>query len=239
MVPNFDIKESRDQLILSLKSEGILKSKLVEDAIRAVPRERFLWKGTPNFLAYADEPQPLGRTGQTISAPHMVVMMLEELELKSELRVLEIGTGSGYNAALVGWITSQGRKKTDSRLVFSIERDLELVEFAKRNIESVGLGSLVEIIAGDGSLGYPPGSEMELYDRILVTAGAPKVPSFLKKQLKTDGILEVPVGGSTYQKLLKIIKKNPKDGKQAFEETKLVDCMFVPLVGQDAHSPVC
>src|ERR1700730_10403894 len=96
------LEESRRQLVASLKAEGILKSKQVEEAIRSVPRETFLdQEESSRAMAYLDEPLPLGVSGQTISAPHMVVMMLEELELSSGLKVLEIGGGSGYNAALM------------------------------------------------------------------------------------------------------------------------------------------
>ena len=224
--------ESREDLIKSLKEEGILKSKVVEDAIRAIPRDQFLWRGTPGFLAYADEPQILGNTGQTISAPHMVVIMLEELEIVAGQRILEVGCGSGYEAALLGWIASRGMNQ-ESSIVVSVERDERLVEFARKNIAGVGLSNERTVVAGDGTLGYPQSADEELYDRIIVAAGARKVPSFLKKQLKTGGILLVPVGGVAYQKLLKIRKKRLKDGTISFEEKSLVDCMFVPLVGQD------
>lgn len=233
---NYDISEYRDRLIRSLKQERVLKSKIIEEAIIAIPREKFLWEGTPEFLAYADEPQPLGETGQTISAPHMVVIMLEELKLERGMNVLEIGTGSGYNAALLAWIVSEkNRGESAGRLVVSIERDERLAEFATKNIRSVGLSDEVKIIMGDGSLGYPQGSEEEIYDRIVVTAGAPRVPSFLKKQLKTGGIIEIPVGGATYQKLI-LVKKIKSGHTTSFKEERIVDCSFVPLIGQDAYA---
>ena len=233
MYPSFDSKalsESCEDLIQSLKLEGVLKSKVVEDSIRAIPREKFLWHGTPNFLAYADEPQFLGDTGQTISAPHMVVMMLEALEITPGSKILEVGCGSGYQAALLGWIASRGKS---DQLVVSIERDGRLVEFARNNIAEVGLSKIVGVVEGDGTLGYPQGCEDELYDRIIVAAGARRIPLFLKKQLETGGILLVPVGGVAYQKLLKIRKRRLADGSISFDERSLVDCMFVPLVGHD------
>ncbi|MHB2037631.1 MAG: protein-L-isoaspartate O-methyltransferase [Nitrososphaerales archaeon] len=233
MYPGYDSKalsESREELIRSLKLEGVLKSKVVEDAIRAIPRDKFLWQGTPTFLAYADEPQLLGDTGQTISAPHMVVMMLEALEITPGSKILEVGCGSGYQAALLGWIASRGKS---DQLVVSIERDGRLVEFARNNIAEVGLSKIVDVVEGDGTLGYPQECEDELYDRIIVAAGARRIPLFLKKQLETGGILLVPVGGVAYQKLLKIRKRRLADGSISFDERSLVDCMFVPLVGHD------
>lgn len=234
MVEFFDsqrLDESRTDLIAALKEQGVLKSRLVEEALGAIPREKFLWPGTPNFLAYADEPQGLGDTGQTISAPHMIVIMLEALELSHGLRVLEVGGGSGYNAGLLGWICS---RETESRvLVTTIERDERLAEFAKKNIERVGLSEYVEVIAGDGSLGYPQEFQSEIYDRILVAAAANRIPFLLKAQLKTGGILEAPVGGPTHQKLLRITKERDENGTIQYNEEALTDCIFVPLVGQD------
>jgi protein-L-isoaspartate(D-aspartate) O-methyltransferase len=231
MVPEraFDLDASREDLIKSLKREGILKSQVVEDAIMSVPRDKFLWRETPEFLAYADEPQGLGESGQTISAPHMVVIMLEELELSRGLRVLEVGGGSGYNAALMAWICSRGEKARV--FVSSIERDEALAKFARENIEQVGLSQYIEVIEGDGSLGYPQELQSEIYDRIIVAAAANRVPLLLKAQLKTGGILEVPVGGNAYQKLLKIKKGRAEDGTVWFKEKPVTDCIFVPLVG--------
>lgn len=233
------LRDSRARLISSLKQEGILRSVLVEEALLNVPREKFIWRDTPESFAYADEPLSLGETGQTISAPHMVVIMLEELELKPDLKVLEIGCGSGYNAALMAYIVSKGiRTKGTNKeaLVISVERDERLVEFARHNIESVPeLSGVVDVVLGDGSLGYPQASKLEMYDRITVTAGAPRIPFYLKYQLKTGGVLLVPVGGYAFQTLVKLQKSKSKGGKPEFEERKLMECMFVPLVGMDAH----
>jgi len=218
-------------LLASLKAERILKSKEIEDALLQVPREKFLWPGTPESVAYLDEPVLLDETGQTISAPHMVVLMLEELKLEPDQKVLEIGSGSGYNAALITWIVSKGQHRGNDPLVISVERDARLAKFAQKNLESVHLDKFCKVIEGDGSLGYPQEAEEELYDRILVTAGAPHVPVFLKKQLKIGGILQVPVGADGYQRLM-ILKKN---AKREFEQHRSVDCVFVPLIGADAH----
>jgi protein-L-isoaspartate(D-aspartate) O-methyltransferase len=223
--------DSRADLLASLKAELILKSREIEEALLNVPREKFLWPGTPESAAYFDEPVQLGDTGQTISAPHMIVMMLEEFQLAPGLEVLEIGTGSGYNAALIAYIVSRGISKLAEPLVISIERNGPLAKFARKNIESVELGSYCKVIEGDGSLGYPQEADQEMYDRIIVTAGAPHIPVFLKKQLKVGGILEVPVGANGFQRLM-ILKKN---ARQEFEQHRSVDCVFVPLIGADAH----
>lgn len=225
------LKESKFDLVESLKADGILKSKSIEEALLNVPREDFLWEGTPKSVAYIDEPIALGNTGQTISAPHMIVMMLEEAMLTPRCRVLEIGAGSGYNAALISYVVSRGISSGREDLVVTIERNEQLVEFARRNIGRVGLSRYCKVVAGDGSLGYPQEANEEIYDRIIVTAGAPRVPSFLKKQLKIGGILEIPVGDTAYQRLT-ILKKNEK---REFHERKSVDCVFVPLVGTDAY----
>lgn len=225
------LSESRTALIQSLKSEGILKSKIIEDALVHVKREDFLWHGTPKSAAYFDEPMSLGDTGQTISAPHMIVMMLEELLLSSGKKVLEIGTGSGYNAALITYLVSSGVSETKEPFVVTIERNPSLVEFARENIRKTGFSSFCRVVEGDGSLGYPQEDERELYDRIVVTAGAPRVPAFLKKQLRVGGILEVPVGGDGWQRLT-ILRKN---SKHELEQRRSVECVFVPLIGSDAY----
>ena len=209
-----------------------MRSKIVEEALEVIPRARFLWPSEPIFLAYADEPSPLGDSGQTITAPHMVVLMLESLELASGNRVLEIGCGSGYNAALMGWIVSRGSRVIGEPLVISIERNDDLANFARKNIQLVGLSGIVKVISGDGSLGYPQGSRDEIYDRILVAAAAPRVPTTLKRQLKDEGIMEVPVGGDTYQTLTKLKKKGTGE-KAVFETTNIVECAFVPLIGAE------
>ncbi|MFI5420848.1 MAG: protein-L-isoaspartate O-methyltransferase, partial [Nitrososphaerales archaeon] len=120
------LQQSKRSLLESLKHEGILKSPEIEEALTFVPREAFLDQGSIS-LAYLDEPLPIASTGQTISAPHMVVMMLEELELQPGMKVLEIGAGSGYNAALLGHIVSRGLSQISNEpLVTSVEREEKL-----------------------------------------------------------------------------------------------------------------
>ncbi len=233
-----EISSSRERLLRSLRSEGILKTKGIEEALRKIHREDFLWSGDHATLAYLDEPVPLGETGQTISAPHMVVIMLEALDLYSGMKVLEIGTGSGYNAALIAQIVSDEVKEAMEPLVITVERDEKLVEFASRNIARVGLEKVVKVVHADGTLGYPERSETIAYDRIIVTAATPRVPYYLLKQLKANGIVIAPVGNLSFQTLTKIRRTlKQEDGKEReiLEKEKLIECMFVPLIGEQGY----
>ncbi|MEM3734271.1 MAG: protein-L-isoaspartate(D-aspartate) O-methyltransferase [Nitrososphaerales archaeon] len=222
MSVHMTFEEQRLNLVKNLKEEGLIKSKAVESAFLKVPREKFVWPDEVEN-AYLDIPLPLGKTRQTISAPHMVAIMLEALELRRGLKVLEVGCGSGYSAALMAEIVgSNGR-------VVSIERIPELVEFAKRNLANVGYSDVVEVILGDGCLGYPPRSEEEIYDRVVVTAAASTIPKYLKKQTKQGGLLLIPVGGSWSQTLKKLVKISV----DKFDVKDVTECVFVPLVESD------
>lgn len=228
--------DPKANLIESLKREGLLKSKTVEQALLSIRREDFVWPGY-GASAYFDEPLPLGDTGQTISAPHMVTIMLEEAELCPGLKVLEIGTGSGYNAALIAEIVSKRAKEIDQPLVVTIERNAKLVQFAKENVKRAGFEKTVQVVEGDGSLGYPQESNEMIYDRIFVTAGAPFIPPFLEKQLKPEGIILVPVGEMPYQTLIKAKKVEITRKKFELKKQKLMGVMFVPLLGESAYQP--
>ena len=206
--------EERIRLIENLKKYGYLRSKKVEDAMLAVKREDFVPDHMRN-LAYKDTPLEIG-FGQTISAPHMVALMCEELELEEGLKVLEIGAGSGYHAAIISKIIGEKGK------VYTVERIPELVEFAKNNLKRAGIKN-VEVILGDGSLGLP---EHAPYDRILVTCSAPDIPQPLVEQLKEGGILLIPVG-RTFSILIKGRKRHGK-----LEKREICECAFVPLVGK-------
>jgi len=206
--------EERIRLIENLKKYGYLRSKKVEDAMLAVKREDFVPDHMRN-LAYKDTPLEIG-FGQTISAPHMVALMCEELELDEGLKVLEIGAGSGYHAAIISKIIGEKGK------VYTVERIPELVEFAKNNLKKAGIKN-VEVILGDGSLGLP---EHAPYDRILVTCSAPDIPQPLVEQLKEGGILLIPVG-RTFSILIKGRKRHGK-----LEKREICECAFVPLVGK-------
>ncbi|BAD84240.1 protein-L-isoaspartate carboxylmethyltransferase, flame shift [Thermococcus kodakarensis KOD1] len=157
----------------NLVREGIIKSEAVRRAFLKYPRYLFVEDRYKKY-AHVDEPLPIP-SGQTISAPHMVAIMLELADLKPGMNVLEIGTGSGWNAALISELV-----KTD---VYTIERIPELVEFARRNLERAGVKN-VHVILGDGTKGFPPKAP---YDRIIVTAGAPDIPRPLVEQLKQGG----------------------------------------------------
>jgi len=212
----------RERLVASLEAAGVIRTAAVRNAILSVPRELFVWEGYEN-MAYADSPLPLGSTGQTISAPHMVAIMLEELDLEEGHTVLEVGCGSGYNAACISRIVgSRGR-------VVSVELNGELVQFSRRNLSRAGITN-VEVEQGDGSLGFPPMSGEEMYDRIAVTAAARRLPEQFVKQLKKGGLILIPLGEGPVQVLTKVRKGS--DGRLSFRS--VCDCVFVPLIGRAA-----
>lgn len=198
-----------------LVREGIIRSEAVRRAFLKYPRYLFVEERYKRY-AHVDEPLPIP-AGQTISAPHMVAIMLELADLKPGMNVLEVGTGSGWNAALIAELV-----KTD---VYTIERIPKLVEFAMRNLEKAGVEN-VHVILGDGTKGFPPRAP---YDRIIVTAGAPGIPEPLVEQLKPGGKLIIPVGGyHLWQDLLEVLKK--PDGSVKVRNHGGV--AFVPLVGE-------
>ncbi|MGD0330831.1 MAG: protein-L-isoaspartate(D-aspartate) O-methyltransferase [Nitrososphaeria archaeon] len=223
------LEEQRKILVKGLKDDNIIKSKEVESAFLNVPRETFVW---PNMIdkAYFDVPLPLGNTGQTISAPHMIAIMLEELDLMKGKSVLEIGTGSGFNATLMAYIVSDGKKDLTGKVI-TVERIPSLVSFAKSNIDKAGYSDYVQVARGDGSLGYPPKDEGELYDKITITAASPRFPKALVKQLKVGGVILAPIGGVLFQTLIK--GRKLVDGGLKIE--KKTECVFVPLIGEDGY----
>jgi protein-L-isoaspartate(D-aspartate) O-methyltransferase len=185
----------------------------VIQAMSKVPREIFV-PGPLTARAYDDTPLPIGY-GQTISAPHMVAIMCDILDLQSGMNVLEVGGGSGYHAAVMAEIIGpEGH-------VFSVERIPELVILAKKNLKTAGISN-VTMVQGDGSAGL---SDHAPYDRISVAATAPSIPQPLKEQLGSGGKLVIPVG-SGYQKLLLVTRKNG----YVIEEKMAV--VFVPLLGE-------
>ncbi|CAB50643.1 pcm L-isoaspartyl protein carboxyl methyltransferase [Pyrococcus abyssi GE5] len=212
---SMDLYERWKRTVEMLEREGIIRSLEVKEAFLKYPRYMFVEDRYKSY-AHIDEPLPIP-AGQTVSAPHMVAIMLEIAKLKEGMNVLEVGTGSGWNAALISYIV-----KTD---VYSIERIPELVEFAKRNLERAGVKN-VHVILGDGSKGFPPKAP---YDVIIVTAGAPKVPEPLVEQLKPGGRLIIPVGSyHLWQELLEVVKK--KSGEIKVRNHGGV--AFVPLIGE-------
>ncbi len=210
-------EEERRRLVSKLIREGILKSKEVIDAFLKVPREEFVPRHLKR-LAYADMPLPIGH-GQTISAPHMVAIMTEALAPRKGNKVLEVGTGSGYQAAILAEIVG------DEGHVWTIERIPALAEFARENLRRTSYARRVTVIVGDGSKGYPDAMP---YDRIIVTAAAPDVPEPLIEQLAPGGRLVIPVGDSFTQRLLILEKRH--DG--SIIKRWGTYCVFVPLIGE-------
>lgn len=206
-------------MVSRLQSQGIIRSQRVADAMLAVPRHMFL---PPSLReqAYTDTPLHIGE-GQTISAPHMVAIMVEALDLQPGHKVLEVGGGSGYHAAVIAELIRPDGK------VFTIERLHGLVEMARKNLKQAGYSDMVEVIEGDGTRGLP---EHAPYDRISVAAAAPHIPEPLKEQLADEGRLLVPVGGSWYQDCTLITRK-----KGRFQTENLGGCMFVPLIGEHGY----
>jgi protein-L-isoaspartate(D-aspartate) O-methyltransferase len=221
---NQNFSELRRKLVETLKREGIIKTKEVMEAMLNVPREEFVPEELKNE-AYIDCPLPIGY-GKTISAPHMVAIMNEALELKPGLKVLEVGAGSGYHAATIAEIVAPKKENVLKGHVYTIEIVPELAEFAEKNLRKLSYTEHVTVIVGDGSLGYLKEAP---YDRILVTAAASKIPEPLIEQLKNGGILVIPVGSLYgYQSLLRV--KKDLNGKIFIED--LGGCAFVPLLGK-------
>ena len=195
-----------------LVPRGITDGRVLE-AMRTVPRHRFVGPGM-EASAYGDHALPIGH-GQTISQPYMVAVMTQELGLSGDERVLEIGTGSGYQTAILAELAEQ---------VFSIERVGALAESARRLIEELGVTN-VAIRVGDGTIGW---TEFAPYDRILITAGAPNVPKSLIDQLADPGIMVVPVGTQGFQDLKIVTKEGGGTHTRSGG-----GCVFVPLLGKE------
>jgi protein-L-isoaspartate(D-aspartate) O-methyltransferase len=217
-----DLQKSKNRLIQSYKARGLVKDELAFRAFQEVPREAFL---PPNYVssAYSDHPLPLMNTGQTISAPHMTIMILEYLELEKGLKILEIGAGSGYQAAL---IAAAIKSSNNFGHVYSIEIVKDLVNFARENIKKAGYEELITVIEGDGTLGYKPEAP---YDRIILTAAGPEVPPPLVEQLNIDGTLVMPLGKPGFYQIMTRFRKISKE--EVSRET-LSSVAFVPLRGK-------
>ena len=192
-----------------------IRDPLVLDAMGAIPREAFVLPGW-EAEAYEDQPLPIAER-QTISQPYIVAYMIEAAGLKPGARALEIGTGSGYAAAVMAAIAGR---------VYTIERHPGLAERARRRLRGLGVEN-VDLRIGDGTLGWP---EAQPFDAIIVTAGGPKVPTDLRDQLAVGGRLVIPVGESTHrQTLVRVIHEGTGD----FREENLAEVAFVPLIGRD------
>jgi protein-L-isoaspartate(D-aspartate) O-methyltransferase len=188
-----------------------------------VPRERFVSDALAEF-AYEDTPLPI-EAGQTISQPYIVAHMIEAAEVQPGDRVLEIGAGSGYAAAVMSRIADR---------VHTIERHPDLAEIARRRFAALGYDN-VEVLVGDGTLGWP---EAQPFDAILAAAGGPSIPQPLRKQLAVGGRLVIPVGPTDQQELVRLTRVSERN----YEEEKIGDVRFVPLIGahgwaEEARSP--
>ncbi len=208
-----NFEEAKEKLITELRLEGIRDEKVLE-AFSKIPRHLFVPKEMVNE-SYLNVALPIGY-GQTISQPYTIAIMLEALELEEGDKVLEVGTGSGYNAALIGYII--GKK---GRL-FTTEIVPELAEEAKEKLSGLGMKN-VKVVITDGSLGY---DKEKFYRKTIVTAACREVPPPLLKQLSDKGILVAPVGGLYEQRMLKVKKLGKK-----LDVKNLGSFVFVPLKG--------
>ncbi|MEM1541585.1 MAG: protein-L-isoaspartate(D-aspartate) O-methyltransferase [Ignisphaera sp.] len=210
----------RRQLVEYLKRAGIIRSRNVEEAFLSIPREHYVPEHLREY-AYQDTPLPIG-SGQTISAPHMVAIMTEELMVEPNHKILEIGTGSGYQTSILAHIVSKGCGH-----VYTVERIPELAQNALINISRAvpHLLKYITIHVGDGSKGL---QEFAPYDRIIVTAAAPRIPEPLINQLALEGVMVIPVG-NRYEQLLTIVTKDRR-GDILIRQS--IPCVFVPLLGE-------
>jgi len=212
------MNEEREDLVQNLWNHGYITKENVKQAMIKVSREEFMPLDVRTY-AYIDRPLPLGE-GQTISAPHMVAIIAEKLELEDGMKILEIGTGFGYNAAVIAEII--GKKGH----VYTIERIESLALKARANLTKTGYSETVSVIIGDGTHGYP---EEAPFDRIYATASAPKVPEPLKGQLKIGGTLLTPIGSDHYFQELVSLKRVSED---EYKMQKLGGVAFVPMIGE-------
>lgn len=208
-----DMRRSRDRMLREqIEARGVDNPRVLA-AMRKVPRHEFVDEAL-HGQAYADHPAPIG-FGQTISQPYIVALMSQMLEVEPDMKVLEIGTGSGYQAAVLGEMGAR---------VFTVERIPELYQAARRRLTRMRFTN-VRCKLDDGTLGWPAEGP---YDRILVTAGGPDVPLPLLEQLADPGILLIPVGGSRREQQLVLVRQ--ENGEMVRENKGGV--VFVDLVGR-------
>ncbi len=212
MEREIDFERLRKKMVETQLIPRGIKDKKVIEAFLTVPREKFVPENLKES-AYDDTPLPIGE-GQTISQPYIVALMTELLQLKGGEKVLEIGTGSGYQAAILSEIGCE---------VYSVERIPSLAKRAGKILQQ--LGYIVKIKIGDGTLGW---EEYAPYDGIIVTAAGPKIPQSLLTQLKEGGRIVMPVGDLFTQDLIRITKVKGKFIKENFG-----GCQFVPLKGKE------
>ncbi|MCX8103423.1 MAG: protein-L-isoaspartate(D-aspartate) O-methyltransferase [Candidatus Bipolaricaulota bacterium] len=205
-------QKDRLEMVRRLEAQGITDQKVLE-VMRRIPRHLFIANSLWDH-AYADHPVPIDR-GQTISQPYIVALMTQALQLTKTDRVLEIGTGSGYQTAILAEL---------ARHVYTIERFADLSEKARKLLTEAGYTN-ISFLVGDGTLGWP---EAAPFDKIIVTAAAPEVPKALVEQLAEGGRLVIPVGGRQLQTLLALTKEGER-----LRREELCACSFLPLVGKE------
>ena len=209
-----DLEKERNRMVDDQIVARGVKDPRVLAVMRKVPRHVFIPEAMRS-MAYGDNALPLGES-QTISQPYIVALMTELLELKGTERVLEIGTGSGYQAAILAELCEK---------VYTVERIKALADKARSTLDSLGYHT-VAIKVYDGTYGW---KEMAPYDAVMVTAGAPNVPDPLVEQLKEGGRMVIPIGERYGQRLITVVKT----AEGAFTQ-KSIPCMFVPLIGNHA-----
>lgn len=208
-------EQARERMVRTQLESRDIDDERVLEAFRQVPRERFVPEDYRD-LAHRDGPIPIGR-GQTISQPYVVALMTQALSIEPGDRVLEVGTGSGYQAAILAELDAE---------VFTVERHEELADFAREVLEKTGYDD-VDLMHGDGTRGW---AEHAPYDAILVTAAGPTTPKSLLEQLKVGGRLVIPVEeGVGRQQLVRVTRK---DGDE-FDRESLGAVAFVPLIGEE------
>ena len=203
-----------NDLIIYLKNSKFLTDEKVESALQNIPRHEFVPESELEY-AYDNEPLPIMKN-QTISQPGVVTRMTEWLDVKNDQNILEIGTGSGWQSAIISYLVGSGT-------IYSIERHPELAKFAQENLKKLKIDN-VHVILGDGTLGY---SQASPYDRIIITAACTEIPLPLLDQLSENGLIIAPVGGSSQS--LVLLQKTPNGMFEIKNQSKYV---FVPLVGK-------
>jgi len=205
-------ESARERMVATqIAARGVGDEKVLA-AMRRVPRHLFV-PAEVRGSAYSDYPLPIGH-GQTISQPYIVAMMTSLLQIQPDDRLLEIGSGSGYQAAVLGIL---------AREVISIERIPEVAQLAKKNLADAGITN-VTVVIGDGTLGFPGGAP---YDGVLITAATPSIPSPLVEQLAEGGRLVAPVGSRDLQELVRLTRKGHDLTRESFGGV-----VFVPLLGE-------
>jgi protein-L-isoaspartate(D-aspartate) O-methyltransferase len=208
---DFDVSR-RKMVVEQLRARGIEKENVLA-AFGKVARHLFV-PGPNRMSAYADSPLSIGQ-GQTISQPYMVALMTEVLDLEGKEKVLEIGTGSGYQSAILCELADR---------VYTVEREPLLLNKARKVLSQIGYTN-IKFKEGDGTLGW---DEYKPYDAVMVTAAAPEIPASLLEQLKDNGKMVIPVG-DRYSQVLRLIRKNR--GRPLSKN--ICSCVFVPLLGKE------